>query len=205
MKYLYFSLFRKEFPTNVLNSKEIIFIHNPKAAGNSLIKLLGIELKEGESTSHQTPSFLVNKRTWESYFSVLVVRHPIDRLISSYNYHTKESYQGHFLQKYPELHQFSFEKYFEVFSKEPYAIRPQIDYSNHIMSSKRVDFVLKFENLENDVEQLCSKLDISNVSVPHLNQSKRKEIDYFKDESFKQKVINFYKKDFEYFDYEIEY
>lgn len=105
LKYFFYHLRKSGELPNVNKSLELIFIHNPKVAGNSLLEIVGINLETGLSTSHQTPTYLVKKQTWEACFSILAVRHPIDRLISSYNYHTKKSYNGHFLKKYPELHQ----------------------------------------------------------------------------------------------------
>lgn len=191
-------------PKNVIQDNNLVFIHNPKVAGNSLIKLLGIELEKGNSTSHQTPTFLVNKKDWETYFSILAVRHPIDRLISSYNYHTKGSYQGFFLKKYPNLHHFSFERYFEVFSKEPYVIIPQVEYTKHLMSKKQVDFIIRYENLQQDVNRLCEILNIPKHELPHLNKSPKKKINYFENAFFRKKVLNYYKDDFSYFDYSPE-
>jgi hypothetical protein len=189
---------------NIVEKNKLIFIHNPKVAGNSLIKVIGIQLNEKESTSHQTPTFLVNKKTWETHFSILAVRDPIDRLISSFNYHTKKSYKGYFLTKYPDLHQFSFKKYFEVFSKEPYVIIPQVNYTRHLMSKKIVDYIIYYENLQDDVENLCKLIEIEDFELPHLNQSPKREINYFDDITFRDKVINYYREDFSYFGYKIK-
>jgi hypothetical protein len=199
------SLFRRTSEANIVTKKKIIFIHNPKAAGNTLMEILGIKLKKGESTSHQTPTYLVNKKKWETYFSILAVRHPIDRLISAYNYHTKPSYQGYFLSKYPELHSFTFEQYFNVFSKEPNTIMPQVEYTRHLMSSKKVDFIIRYENLQEDVDRLCDTLNMEKYPLPHLNKSPKKQIDYFENESLKERVLNYYKEDFEYFNYSKEF
>jgi hypothetical protein len=205
IKYYYHLLQNKSFLKNLNEVERLLFIHNPKVAGNSLLKVLNIKLEAGESTSHLTLTYLVSKKVWESYFSVLAVRHPLERLISSFNYHTKASYQGHFLRKYSDLHNFTFEQYFKVFSKEPYAIIPQVEYTKHLLSKKKVDFIIRYENLQEDVDKLCGILKIEKHQLPHLNQSPKKEMNYFRDESFKQEVLKYHQEDFEYFNYSEEF
>ena len=82
IKYFLHNHISVESNNNVVEKNKLIFIHNPKVAGNSLMNVIGIRLKEKESTNHQTPTFLVNRKTWETYFSILAVRHPINRLIT---------------------------------------------------------------------------------------------------------------------------
>ena len=186
---------------NKREDKKILFIHNPKVAGNTIFKILGLDQAYKGATSHKTPTMLVSKGDWESYVSVVGVRHPIDRLISSYHYHTKETYQGVFLKNYPALHKMSFEEYFEIFRKVPYVIMPQWYYAHHFLSEKSVDFVLRFEDLEQDVRAMAKSLGLDFNGLPHLNSSARKEQAYFDSMSFRERVLDYYKKDFDTFGY----
>lgn len=186
---------------NLISEKGILFIHNPKVAGNSLTKILtGTNHKL--NTSHKTPTLLVTPKTWEENKTVVAIRHPIDRLISSFHYHTKPEYQGVFCKRYADLPNFSLEKYFSVFSKIPYVIMPQWHYTRHFLSKKPVDFLLRFENLETDVEEMAKKLNLKFEGLPHLNSSKRAKQEYFNSKSFRNKVYSYYKKDFITFGYQ---
>ena len=185
-----------------LNSDlNIIYVHNPKTAGTSIKKFLGLDIS---GTNHKTPTYLTSKRNWQNNFSVLSVRHPIDRLISSYYYHISPQYKGGYLKKFPNLLTFSFEMYFEVMKKEPWAIRPQVDYLTHLFSPKKVDFIIRFEELHADLNKLSKTLGLGSVSIPHLNSTKRvnNENYFLESKSLVKKINAFYKKDFEVFGYE---
>ena len=183
------------------NSK-ILFVHNPKVAGNTLKNVLNLN---PTISWHYPPTFLIPPKIWEKYYTIVAVRHPIDRLISSYHYHTQDSYQNYYLQKYPFLHQLDLQEYFNIFKKEPQAILPQVNYIKHHLSDKPVDFIIRYENLLEDVKKLCEKLNLPFETLPHLNSTKRSQKkDYFQNqESFKAEVIDFYQQDFEVFGYEL--
>jgi hypothetical protein len=182
--------------------KKIVFIHNPKAAGNTIKDILDISKNK---TTHVTPSLLIPKSVWESYHTVMAVRHPFDRLISSYNYHTQKSYLGYYLEKFPNLHNLGIEEYFNIMKDEVFAIRPQSEYMQHLLSEKIVDSIIRYESLEQDLKTFCEKLGMNFSSIPHLNPSSKKISISWKTqkESFKKEVFEFYKNDFETFDYVI--
>jgi chondroitin 4-sulfotransferase 11 len=177
-----------------------IFVHNPKVAGTSLKQFLALDISDA---IHLTPSYFLSKKEWESNLTIVAVRHPIDRLISSFLYHTSARYTGAYLSKYTKLKDMSFEEYFNTFKNEPWAIRPQYDYCQHIESTKMIDVVIKYESINDDVIKLKERLNINN-DLPHLNASKKlsyDEIDGFK--SLKQEIISYYYKDLEYFGYTV--
>ena len=60
-----------------------VFVHIPKAAGNSLaIGLYGLSF--GHHTAYDY--YINNKKEWEKVFSFTVVRNPLDRFLSAYNF-----------------------------------------------------------------------------------------------------------------------
>ncbi|MEM6813966.1 MAG: sulfotransferase family 2 domain-containing protein [Bacteroidota bacterium] len=200
--HLYLKLIGVALPKNVDHERKLILVHNPKVAGTTMKQIFGFNLKDGETTSHKTPTFLVGKKIWENYTSIIAVRHPVTRLISSYNYHVNSNYNGYFLKKYPSLLDFTFEKYFDVFSKLPFVISPQCDYINHQLSSKKADYIIKYEDFENGLIDVLNDLNIEIVHIPHLNRSIRENINYFDNEEFKKKVNDFYLKDYLEFNYD---
>jgi len=50
------------------------------------------------------------KKTWEEFFTFTIVRNPINRLVSSYQYHTGSNYNGYYYKIYNDLRNWSFEK-----------------------------------------------------------------------------------------------
>ncbi|MEN6453521.1 MAG: sulfotransferase family 2 domain-containing protein [Prolixibacteraceae bacterium] len=159
-----------EISSSVNHTKKIIFVHNPKVAGTSLRKLLKLR----GDISHLTPGLLVPAKLWEEYFVIVAVREPIERLISSYNYHTSERYEGFYLKKHPDIKLWTIRKYFDVFSQEPYGIIPQVNYLTHPLSEKRPDFIIRFENLNQDIAGLLDILKIKYTEIPMLNDSRNR-------------------------------
>lgn len=181
--------------------KKLLFVHNPKVAGNSIKRLLNLN---PEAATHRTPSFLVSAKVWETYFSIVAVRHPIDRLISSYFYHTQQKYTGSYTKKYFALRELSFEEYFDLFVKEPFAIRPQVDYIRHYLSDKPADFIIRFESLNENIRELRKVLGLPDEGeLLHLNAAKRtrNHEDFFRNGTFKKRVYAYYEEDFEVLGY----
>ena len=189
---------------NLNETEGILFVHNPKVAGNSLHRFIWGD-NERRYTSHRTPTFLVTKQMWETNVSIVAVRHPFDRLISSYSYHTKPEYQGYFSKKLPKLKEMTLEEYFDFFKNVPYVIMPQYYYTRHFLSKKEVDYILRFEDLENDIKEVSQKLRLNYHEIPHLNASKRSKANLIISDSLKQKIINYYRKDFDLLGYTTDF
>jgi hypothetical protein len=170
----------------------LILLHNPKVAGTSLMEILEIPM----FYNHHYPLRRFSVEDWEKDRFLLVVRHPLDRLVSAYYYHTGSVYSGGYLKLFPNLKNMSFYEYFKYFCGIEHTITPQYNYTYRPGSDKKVDFILKFENL---AEDLKSQLGID-MNLPKKNQTIRD-----RKPSLSQKEINiinvYYNLDFEMFDY----
>ena len=144
---------------------DLILIHNPKVAGTSLMETLEIPM----FYNHKYPLRRFTVEYWESNRFLLVVRHPLDRLVSAYYYHTGEKYFGGYLKLFPNLKSLSFYDYFANFSGIENTITPQYNYTYRPGSDKKIDFILKFENLK---EELKNQLGIES-KLPEKNQTIR--------------------------------
>jgi hypothetical protein len=191
----------KEMSQNVDHDRKFIFVHIPKTAGTSVKNALKLPSKGAD---HSIPTYMVHKRTWESYYTFAIVRHPIKRFISAYNYTTSPDYKGSLLNKYPDLHSFSIEKYFKLVSKDPNYITPQSEYVRHYFSDEPIDIICRFENLNEDMQKVFKRLKIK-AELPHLNVSTgSKQHPILKNKRFMKKVLKFYKEDFKLLDYKKE-
>lgn len=183
-------MFEKEW--NIDYDRKLIFLHIPKTAGRSIKKLFGLPM----NTIHSRPEIFITKEEWETFFTFCIVRHPIDRLLSSYFYHTKKSYTE------PHNHQWlkglKFKYFFMIYKHHPNAIIQQHNYITHNKSEKPIDYIVKFERLEETLQPVLDKFNIKG-KLPHLNKSKR-DLDRVKNMDL-DKFIEYYKKDFEIFDY----
>jgi hypothetical protein len=124
----------------------------------------------------------------QSYFVFSTVRHPLDKLVSRY-FKYKTDHGGVFsdpasvealkadysdLKKYQVVQQshFGFEDYFGKYCTRCYG--DMID-----MSSRRLDFVLRFERLDQDFAQVLSLLGIKQVRpLPKTNKTKGRNEDW---------------------------
>ncbi len=176
------------------HDKKLVFIHNPKVAGTSLKRVFGV------GSNHNYPSLLVSKHIWETYTTIVAVRHPIDRFISGFKYHTHESYTGELYRMFPTIHSMDPHWYFEMVKKDHYIV-PQVCYTVHYFSNKPVDFIIRYESLEDDVRYVCESVGIPFNGLPHHNASKSKLNVEDLDLSLIRKLNSFYKKDFEAFGY----
>ena len=180
-----------------------IFVHIPKTAGTSISQAL-----YKEQPKHHPLKIYKNldSERFENYFKFAFVRSPYDRLYSTYRYARKIShpvYRGPLsdIAKYDSFEQFVFEWCDRQKISEHYFLKAQVDYLSLGGDSIDVDFVGKFENLQEDFNRLCkligidATLPVSNVST---SDSERKSA-YTTE--MKNKISDIYKLDFELFDY----
>jgi hypothetical protein len=92
---------------NMDHERKLCFVHNPKCMGASLKDWLGLRTGNAD---HRFPTLMVNKQTWEEYRTIVVVRHPTDRFVSSFNFHCRSDYSGGYLSRYPDLKAWTMEK-----------------------------------------------------------------------------------------------
>lgn len=183
-----------------------IFIHVPKAAGKSVATSLYCDDKPGHyyasDYKREDPVF------FETAFKFGFVRDPYDRLESAYNFLTsgggnKEDREiGNILLS-------------ETTSFTDFVINwltpdrlyfwqhfvPQVDFLC-ISGKLAVDYVARFETLENDFDVIVERLALMNVQLASLNKGKlvEKEGRGVLDEC-KLKVRELYKADYETFGY----
>ena len=230
----------------VSNSKKFIFSHIPKAGGSTLSRILSIHagsapiviagdyLEKEHSTQfynhdcmctpitndHRQPSWLhghhvpmrdVKYIKLEDYFKFAFTRNPFDRLVSIW--------EIPFIKfKYP------FSDFIKVDTTEEmklaWSIRTQYD----IVSDDNgllLDYVGKYENIEDDFEYVRNKLDIPKKilldrrnnnrrsvdynKLPYVNKNINKDHDNYR-EYYNTKTRNlvekYYRKDLETFEYE---
>ena len=192
-----------------------IFIHIPKTAGTSIEKVLGIggiqhkALRSHKITNvdgircapqHLTCSMLkeneFSKPHWENYFKFSFIRHPYTRVLSEYFWVKGKTKKG------IEFKSNDFTDFLNTYYKRLDSDHKlsQYDYLT-INGTLAIDFVGKFETLNDDFEKIKNKLNLSS-SLPHTHKSSNK-IEYLSVISQKQKnkIYKLYEKDFFFFKY----
>ena len=172
-----------------------IFVHIPKNAGQSIenvfLNLLDLDwetraplLLRYNDRPELGPPRLAHLRAHEyifykylsqelfnEYFKFTFVRNPWSRMVSIYKYLM-------FNHKYLKFNRRCDFKSFlanafknKIWRNEYWFVRPQSDFVYAEDGRMLVDFIGKFENLQDDFNYVCQKIDLPSTEVPHVNKS----------------------------------
>jgi hypothetical protein len=160
-----------------------IFVHLPKAAGTSVVE----SLFSNRGASH-TPLYmylaLYGSQQFDRMFKFTFARHPIDRVVSAYNFlrsggmtETDRQWSEKNLNGFDDVNDFICE------GLPTGAIRDWIHFRSqmYFLRDPRtktigVDFVGRFENLASDFEFVARRLGVD-AELGHVNQSARRTLD----------------------------
>jgi hypothetical protein len=144
---------------------------------------------------------------WTDYFKFSFVRNPWDRVVSWYKYQIKwvKKYEmglgGNtvYYNRYKKVSKLSFREWLE--NIENMILEDFYDFficnSNNIC----LDYIGRFENLQEDFDKICDKIKIPRQQLPHKNKTKHKHYTEYYDEETKQIVAEVFAKDIEHFNY----
>jgi len=207
----------------ISHSLKYVFIHVPKTAGTSIECLLkkepAFQVDEighwygaSESDYEEEPKLcrqLHNHSSarkvkeyfekmgwkWDEYFKFGFMRNPWDLHVSQYCYWMQTLTKSNtseenlkFIEKYKNKPAYEFIK-----------SKAKFDFTNDFLCDNKrnviVDFIGKFENLNEDFQKIQDKIGVSGYSLPILNESKRiKDYQvYYDDEAIEQIKKSFYK------------
>jgi sulfotransferase famil protein len=186
-------------PVILDRERQFIFFPNSKVCQRSIV--LG-PLKDRVVIQKRNPEFWTQQMQrldtaqFEKSFKFTIVRNPYDRTISAFRY----LQGGGIIPK-----RYDFPTYCkEVLADLGTAADPHFnEQSNGLFKEKRllVDFVGRFESLQEDWDFIASKINASSKFI-HANKSRRKA-DYtaYYDKESQEIVSNLYRSDFENFGY----
>lgn len=135
---------------------------------------------------------IVNNETWETYFKFCVERNPWDRVVSAYFWKTRN------IENPPSFSEL-------IRSKRIYILKKR-GYENYTLDgSIIVDRILKFENLQMELNNVAQKLGIcSTMTLPHTKHYTRSARssyrDYYNDVDANY-VADLFANEIEYFGY----
>ena len=180
-----------------------IFIHIPKAAGMSVVKAL----YNKEASNHDTwrEYRRRDKVKFNQYFKFGFVRHPVDRFISAYEYLMKGGkseidvyWRNKYLLPYLNIDSFILDGgLVHAINGGAEHFIPQVDF---LCEGSRVvvDFIGRYENIENDYRYVQGKIGGLDLEVLNAN-SQRNYISL--SESALSLLMHIYKQDFSVFEY----
>lgn len=137
------------------------------------------------------------KEVYDNFYKFAFVRNPWDRMVSAY--HSILSNTRH-----PYHRSFKSLRNFDEFVECLVTIKKNEEIQkNFVIDSEGkliVDFVGRYENLEQDFYRLCTVLNVKAFIPPSKNPIKRKYRDYYNDKTIKL-IEDYLKEDIEFFGY----
>lgn len=150
---------------------KFIFVHVPKTAGFSITS------RVGGSVGHRPLSFILKKRSeYEGYLKFSFVRNPWDRAVSAFHYMQRRGTATQNEEDYRDFKKyFSEPQSFEEFIKSN-IFNSVIDNQQHFKAMNyyldgNLDFIGRFENLQEDFNTMCDKIGIPQQQLPHHNKT----------------------------------
>ena len=161
----------------------------------------GKKLKEYDTHVPCTTLKDSHENEFNSYFKFAFVRNPWDRLYSMYKFTVRRGW----CSKDVPFNKWIYKDAITEACKfqepiVPIQQKPQVDWITDTDGNIMVDFVGKFETLNQDFKHVCQQLNIT-LSLVNINASPGKHYKDAYDEGSKQFVENHYKKDIEMFKY----
>lgn len=141
---------------------------------------------------------VLNAQQFETYFKFAFVRNPWDRVFSWYRNVMRDPLHQEELNVKPDLP-------FNVFMQEhlsQWALRPQTDWLFDENNKIGVDFVGRFENLNEDFQHIASMLKLGDIELPNFLDSGKPEYRDAYDNKTKDVIYQKYKKEIELFNYD---
>jgi hypothetical protein len=166
-----------------------IFVHVIKTGGTSIATALNMNDKKCHMPASEIRK-KVGQKIWNDYFKFTFVRNPFEKIVSQYHYNRWQW----------GLKDSTFKEYINKWNKgKKISSFPQL---NLFYIDEKIDFIGKYENLQEDFNTICDKIGIPHKELPHKNATKHKHYTEYYDDETRQIVAEKYAKDIEYFNYE---
>ena len=215
-------------------TKKFIFIHIPKTAGTSIRETLKMScddyLEELDNDlekrlfrkslfRHRRLRVIMNSKysidkNFKDYYKFAFVRNPWDRTVSKFHYY--KDYGDKIIKAIPNLTEkmsiymkCSFDEFVSLHSPQYRSKYWNLQHNqmDYIVDSKQkvdVDFIGRYENLQNDYDTICNTIGIPKIQLSHNNKSNHKHYSEYYTEETKAIIGRVFKKDIKVFGYEFE-
>ena len=184
-----------------INEKHnFIYISIPKVASTTLLNSFFLGHKH---------SLIEPQKKIKEYLKFTFVRNPWSRMISNYIYWTTNPAR---ISQLSDVWQMTRANNGNLWKRKIENLNDFLDMTkklnNHhwepqinFCKNFKMDFIGRFENLQQDINIVCDKIGIPRKQLPHTNNSKHKHYTEYYDDETRSIVAERYVKDIEYFGY----
>jgi hypothetical protein len=190
-----------------------IFVHIQKTGGNAVRSVLRAELDDAHK--HYLARELrqvYGEATWASCFKFAFVRNPWDRLVSWWSMiddaHERSGSPRNSFFGYVQQNARSFEEFLSRCTDEvldadgrKQIFRNQIDYLVDENGTVIVDFVGRFERLQESFDEVTARLGLKRIELPRLNVSRHSNYTDYYTTAMAEEVGRRYARDIDVFGY----
>lgn len=207
------------------HKKKFIFIHVPKVAGTSVTQSLEVynsrpyhlrpylmlpyyigyfpRISSGFFHFHVAAKNMKKKLPpviFNNYFKFAFVRNPWDRMVSSFHYVRK--HEEH--RVYPYVKDKNFKEYlrWRLYNNDVETLYTQSHFVMDEEGNQIVDYIGKFENLQENFDFICQKIGIDQIELPVVNKTKHNAYRDYYDEETKYWIEDYFREDIKNFQYE---
>lgn len=194
----------------ISHTHKAIFVHVPKTAGTSMrgyFRSHGfapVEYHAPDGSNDNITKVYIRGTSWRikrnledvwgEYFKFAFVRNPWDRLVSCWkNRAPRYKSFSSFLDAHP---------WPETNQQLIWHTLSQLTHICDTDGKLIVDYVGRFENLQEDLDVVCDKLGVPGRKLPHINKSEHKPYWEYYTDSQQRFVYGLYRQEIEYFGYE---
>ena len=174
-----------------------MFIHINKTGGTSVGDALKIPF---EHLTAREKRLELGAARYDARFRFAFVRNPWDKVVSHYAYRVKTN-QTALRDRGLDFREWVLRAYGDrdpEFHDQPKMFQPQVDWINDADGNSLVDFVGRFERLNDDFTEVCRQIGVD-AELPHLKSSSHRDFrSYYDDETsaligdrFQEDIITF--------------
>lgn len=189
---------------------KILFVHIPKNAGNSIRPL---SRKEGikvitHNIRRKNKRLLASYRGKRNIHAFCISRNPYDRVVSAYTYlNSKTEHKEDLADREKYISPYSdFQDFIrnglEKAAAEQMHFLPQVFWIKNKDNKPEIDSILRMENLQEDFNAFCKKMNLRQYDLKTTNVSKHRSWNEYYTKETKNMIRRIYHEDFQFFDYQ---
>jgi chondroitin 4-sulfotransferase 11 len=187
--------------TRVRHRDDFVFVHINKTGGSSIEKALKLPSAPNHHTALQWRSE-IGDAEWDRRFTFTFVRNPWEKVLSQYAYRLQREDKALMASgiDFNSWVRLTFEDHDPTYYNQPKMFMPQAAWICDENGEQLVDFIGRFERLEEDFATVCRRIGRSG-SLPHAKASRHGHYRDAYQRGAREIVSHWFARDIEWFGY----